>query len=268
VKDISTQRWLAEPCSSLRDALSGIAVLLVLPELQDMPPVQLWLNAVGCSFKTTAAIDEAILLTRRMHFDLVFAFEISARSLLDLVRTLATSNAVAIAMIANLDDADAVVELQELRTIIVPRTESPSALYRAFQIAIAGWRSSPMASVAKTVTDTHRVIIDEHHGILTLDAWRIRLTPRILKIAIHLLAAQGRPISAGELASSVLERRDNSAAEAVRGAIRELRLALRETPLRIETIRGYGYVLPSVISHKTHVRISQSSVGFPLPERS
>jgi hypothetical protein len=56
-----------------------------------------------------------------------------------------------------------------------------------------------------------------------------------------------------ELAQKVLERCDYSAAEAVRGAIRELRHALRGTSIAVETSRGYGYLIGQAFSRNTHV---------------
>lgn len=115
----------------------------------------------------------------------------------------------------------------------------------------------PYDLVEATPTDlapaASSIVVDGARGLLKLDEREVRLTPRLFKLFSYLLTHSDRPVPATEIARNVLERRDYSAAEAVRGAIRELRRALCGTSVTIETSRGYGYLIASSFSRNTHV---------------
>jgi DNA-binding response OmpR family regulator len=87
------------------------------------------------------------------------------------------------------------------------------------------------------------------HGDLTLDParrhasrgeHRLELTPKEFGVLEHLLAADGRPVSAEELLARVWDEAANPFTTTVKTTIARLRAKLGEPPL-IETVREGGY---------------------------
>jgi DNA-binding response OmpR family regulator len=237
-------------------ALSEIDVLLLEQASTHSPSIEPLLRSSGCSLATSATLSAAAALLDAKRFELiVLALELTARELLGFVHELAAERPeqAIVVVFSRLNDADTVVELQRFEVTLLPRPYTPNALERVLSLALKNVRLSENTadSVAPAASP---IAVDGARGLLVIDAREIRLTPRLFKLFNYLLAGSGRPIPAMELAQNVLKRCDYSAPEAVRGAIRELRLALRGTSVTIETSRGYGYLLGHVSSRNTHVR--------------
>jgi two-component system response regulator TctD len=237
-------------------ALSEIDVLL-LEQASDHPlSIEPWLRSCGCSPATSTTLTAAAALLDTKRFELiVLALELAARELLCFVRELVTErpDQAIVVVSSQLNDADTVVELQRLEVVLLPRPYTTDALQRVVSLAL---KNAPLSGTTQdnVAPAACPIVVDSARGLLTIDERAVRLTPRLFKLFSYLLASSGRPIPAMEIARNVLDRADYSAAEAVRGAIRELRRALRDTSVGVETSRGYGYLIANVFSRNTHVR--------------
>lgn len=222
------------------------ALLLEQASAQSLS-IEPWLRSSGCSLATSTTLTAAASLLESQRFQLiVLALELAVRDVLGFVRDLAAERPdhAVVVVSSQLDDADMVVELQRLNAMLLPRPYTTNALQRVVSLALKN-NAAPAA---------RPIVVDGARGLLTIDEREIRLTPRLFKLFSYLMASSGRPIPAMELAKNVLDRADYSAAEAVRGAIRELRRALRDTSVGVETSRGYGYLIGDAFSRNTHVR--------------
>jgi DNA-binding response OmpR family regulator len=236
-------------------ALNEIDVLLLEQASAHSSPIEPLLRSSGCSLATGTTLSAAAALLATKRFELiVLALELAAQELLGFVRELAAARPeqAIVVVFSQLNDADTVVELQRLEVALLPRPYTTNALERVLSLSLKHVRriESKADSIAPAVSP---IAIDSARGLLAIDEREIRLTPRLCKLFSYLLASSGRPIPAMELAQNVLNRCDYSAPEAVRGAIRELRLALRGTSVTVETTRGYGYLLGHAFSRNTHV---------------
>jgi len=239
-----------------RSALSEIDVLLLEQASGHPPSIEPWLQSSGCFLATGSTLTAADALLDTKRFELiVLALELAARDLLGFVRERAAAqrDQAIVVVSSQLNDADTVVELQRLEVVLLPRPYTISALRCVLSLALRNARLSDTArdSVAPAACP---ILVDSARGLLTIDRREIRLTPRLFKLFSYLMANSGQPIPAMDIAKHVLDRCDYSAAEAVRGAIRELRRALRDTAVAVETSRGYGYLIGNAFSRNTHVR--------------
>lgn len=237
-------------------ALSETDVLLLEQASEHPLSIELRLRSSGCSLATSTTLTAAAALLDTKRFELiVLALELAVWELLGFVRELVTErpDQAIIVVSSQLNDADTVVELQRLDVVLLPRPYTTNALQRVVSLALKNARPSETTrdNVAPAACP---IVVDGARGLLTIDEREIRLTPRLFKLFSYLLASSGRPIPAMEIAQNVLDRCDYSAAEAVRGAIRELRRALRDTSVSVETSRGYGYLIGNAFSRNTHVR--------------
>jgi len=238
-------------------ALREVDVLLLEQgSEQHAPSIERWLRSSGCSLATSTTLTAATALLEGKRFELiVLALELAVYELLGFVRELVPErpDRAIVVVSSQLNDADAVVELQRLDVALLPRPFTTNALQRVVSLALQNARLSEAARV-DVAPAACPIVVDSTRGLLTIDEREVRLTPRLFKLFSYLLASSSRPVPAMEIAQNVLDRGDYSAAEAVRGAIRELRRALRDTSVGVETSRGYGYLIGDAFSRNTHVR--------------
>ncbi|MEL7174662.1 MAG: DNA-binding response regulator, partial [Pseudomonadota bacterium] len=103
-----------------------------------------------------------------------------------------------------------------------------------------------LAALARRVPE-HRLepVLDREGRTLLLGPERVRFTPREWPLLVHLFDRSGETVSRRELIEEAWQRDGDVTENSVDVYVGYLRrkLAAANVPLRIETVRGEGYVL-------------------------
>lgn len=105
------------------------------------------------------------------------------------------------------------------------------------RIRALGRRSSPPLPPTLTHGD---LVLDPSRRVASRGGQRLALTPKEFGVLEHLLAADGRVVSAEELLTRVWDEAANPFTHTVKTTVGRLRAKLGEPPL-IETVRDGGY---------------------------